>query len=112
MKIIGKLNKFWFSPLSPDRLSLFRIIVGLYCFFYFSLRFYNSYETFGTKPIYLFKQVGIVNFLNTPLDLETFKVVIISTIILNVLFIFGLFFRITGPIFSMIYLFSISYTHS
>lgn len=115
MNIINKLDKFWFMPLSPDRLSIFRIMVGIYAFYLLSdayiLRLVNNIST-SQKPGYLFDQVGIINLIDSPLDPEVFKLILLAAFIFNILFILGLLYRISGPVFALLFLFLISYSHS
>jgi len=115
MNIVDKLEKFWFRPLSPDRLSIFRILVGIYAFYLMSGR-YISYlvnnTSSGKRPGYLFDQVGIVNLIDSPIAPEIFKLVLLAALIFNILFILGLLYRISGPVFALLFLFLISYSHS
>lgn len=115
MNIVNKLDKFWFIPLSPDRLSIFRILVGIYAFYLLSGRYVSQLvnnNSSGQKPLYLFDQVGIINFIDRPIDPEVFKLILLAAFIFNILFILGLLYRISGPVFALLFLFLISYSHS
>lgn len=115
MNIVNKLDKFWFIPLSPDRLSIFRILVGIYAFYLLSGRYVSQLvnnNSSGQKPLYLFDQVGIINFIDRPIDAEVFKLILLAAFIFNILFILGLLYKISGPVFALLFLFLISYSHS
>ena len=115
MNIVNKLDKFWFISLSPDRLSIFRILVGIYAFYLLSGRYVSQLvnnNSSGQKPLYLFDQVGIINFIDRPIDPEVFKLILLAAFIFNILFILGLLYKISGPVFALLFLFLISYSHS
>ena len=111
MKIVNCLNNFWFRALSPDRLSIFRIIVGLYCL-YFTFNFLSASSVFSKLPVYLYNPVGIFNIFSNPPELLTIQLILLAAVIANILFILGFLFKITGPVFSILLLFVISYKNS
>ena len=115
MNILKRLEKFWFIHLSPDRLSIFRIIVGIFAFHLLSGRYFAALSnniSSSQKPAYLFEQVGVINLLENPLDPGVYKLVLLAAFVFNILFILGLLYRISGPVFSLLFLFILSYTQS
>ncbi len=111
MKIVNSLNNFWFRSLSPDRLSIFRIIVGIYCL-YFTFNFFRASIVFTDLPGYLYNPVGIFGIFSNPPELITIQLIVLAALIANIFFILGFLFRFTGPVFSILLLFVISYKNS
>lgn len=108
---IDRLSKFWFETSTPERMAILRIATGLFSLWYLLAR----YEMFlkiadGGKSTY--QPVGLATLLTTPLPAPFFQGILLLTILLNVLFVAGWKFKITGPLFSLIFLFTMSYRNS
>jgi len=111
MNIVDRLNSFWFRSFPPERLSIFRIIVGLYCLYY-NFNKYNYFKSFGIKLDYLYDPVGVLTLFNNPPETLIINIILIAALISNIFFILGFLFRISGPVFSILLLFVISYSNS
>jgi hypothetical protein len=63
-------------------------------------------------PHEFFQPVGVVSVLTTPLDDQFFVMLVYLCGIACVLFTLGLFFRVVGPLFGLLFLFILTYRQS
>jgi hypothetical protein len=109
--LLNQLSAYWFAPVSPLRLAILRIATGCFSLWYLLDRFGMLQRLSKTDPS-LFEPLGLASFLSAPLSPEVFQVLLLLTIGLNIAYILGWQFRWTGPAFSIVLLFFMSYRNS
>jgi hypothetical protein len=108
---VRRLLRFWFTEGSAVRLATVRVIVGAYALSVLTDRL-DSYLRNASTDHGLFDPVGPVALLTAPLSLPVFQGILVATIGLNVLFVLGLWHRLSGPLFSLGLLWVLSYRNS
>ena len=109
--LTNKFLSFWFSPMMPHRLAILRVATGGFALWYLWTRL-NLFHKVSKTDIALFEPVGIAKALAAPLPAEWFNYILILTIILNVLYLIGWRFKWTGPLFAILFLFTMCYRNS
>lgn len=110
-KILHQLYSFWFAPISPLRLAILRIATGCFSLWYLLDR-YRMLQRLSKSDAALFEPVGPAAMLADPLSPEAAQFLLMATIGLNIAYILGWKFRWTGPLFSFVLLFFMSYRNS
>jgi hypothetical protein len=105
------LEKYWFAPAPAARLGLLRILAAGYCLFYIGSR-YGMLVRVAGAPANLFAPVGVLSILSRPLSVGAFEGLLIATIALNVAFLTGWCFRVSGPLFAVLLLCLLTYRNS
>ncbi len=109
-KYIEKIRSRWFMEVPPQRLAVLRIATGLFGLWYLLSRF-NMLQRV-VKNTDAFEPVGILNWMSKPIPSEIFWWITIGVILLNILYIIGWKFKITGPIFALVILLFFTYRNS
>ncbi len=109
--ILTKLNNYWFTAMSPERIAIIRIITGLFSFWYLFTRL-DMIQRVVKGTASNFDPVGIASFLVEPLSLNLFSLLLYITLGLNILYILGVKYRYTGPAFALMFLFVMCYRNS
>ncbi|MDX2267394.1 MAG: DCC1-like thiol-disulfide oxidoreductase family protein [Bryobacter sp.] len=105
------LNSIWFPALSPSRLAVIRILTGLFALWYLAGR-YNMILKVASADTSLFQPIGVVSFLASPWPLPWVEALLIFTLVMNVAFVLGWQYRISGPAFALSLLVLLCYRNS
>ncbi len=105
------LDRLWFPALAAGRLATIRMAVGLFAFWYVAERYTMFLKVAVDDPFY-FHPVGAVWWMKVPLSPLTFEGLLIATLIANVAFVAGWYYRISGPAFGLLLLVLLSYRNS
>lgn len=111
MKLLASIERFWFEPAPASRLAILRIASGLYALWYVWTR-QGMLARIGRGYEFLFAPVGLAHVLQGPLDPVIFDWIVIATIASGVVFILGLGFRVSGPVFALLLFATLSYRNS
>jgi predicted DCC family thiol-disulfide oxidoreductase YuxK len=103
------LHDFWFEAAPPARLAMLRILLGLYAIWYVGTEQDDLVKVVQTDPR-LWAPVGII--FGGPPPLELFHWIARGTLLGAVFFTFGLWYRITGPVFSVMLLWLLCFRNS
>lgn len=110
---IGRgVDGYWLAPAPARRLAMVRILVGSYALVYLIIRVAHllSYARFHPHN---FKPVGIVAMLlDRPLSPLVVQLLTVATLASALPFVLGWRYRITGPLFAVLLLWTLSYRHS
>jgi hypothetical protein len=106
-----RLTRFWFADGSAISLAILRIVIGGYALLDITERFDAFVRNARTSPS-LFEPVGPVAILSKPLPIGIFQAILIATVILGVLFVLGIGYRFSGPLFGIALLCVLSYRNS
>ena len=109
--LLEPLQRFWFSPAPASRLALIRLVIGGYALYLLNKNFGFYIRNAATSPS-LFEPVGPIVFLSQPLSAGLFQALLYATLVFNILFLLGLGYRMSGPIFGVLLLWMISYRNS
>lgn len=93
------------------RLALLRIVLTLYPLYYLITRRRLLHNIGGTSRT-VFKPVGGAAFLDAPISMGLYDLIVLLTIISGVLFLLGALRRVSGPLFALGLLFVLSYRNS
>jgi len=107
-RLLGVLDKFWFTEAPPTRLALLRILIGGYAFCLVAAN-YSHWVKIGHSSPALFAPVGPVTLLSRPLPPVVSQALIVAALVANILFLLGWRHRFTGPAFAALLLWVISY---
>lgn len=105
------VNRLVFPTAPAARPAALRIAIGLYCFWYVAQRYQLFVRIAGSDPI-LFRPVGVVAPLQRPVPVSVFRAVLAATLLANVAFIVGWKHGASGPAFSTLLLWLLSYRNS
>lgn len=108
---LQKLQNAWLAPMPPERLGLIRILVGLFSLWYLVSRYDMFMEMAANDPL-LYEPVGVAVWLTSPLSVPAFMWLFHATLALNIAFILGWQYRLTGPLFALSFLFFMCYRNS
>jgi hypothetical protein len=111
LRLLRRLDTFWFERAPAARPAILRILVGVYILYYLARRFPMYLKIAGSDPS-LFKPVGVVSHLEKPIPVWVFRWALIATFVANVVFILGLRHRYTGPLFAGLLLWVMCYRNS
>jgi hypothetical protein len=105
------LDRWWRAPAPAERLAAVRIVVGVFATVYLVSRlpYWMSYARFDS---HLFDPVGVVKVLGAPLPALAVQLATLATVLLAVPFTLGWRFRVTGPAFAALLLWTLSYRNS
>ncbi|MBQ0735560.1 DCC1-like thiol-disulfide oxidoreductase family protein [Aquimarina celericrescens] len=99
-----------FQKMPPQRLALLRIATGLFCLWYLVDRFGMLQRM--VKKQNNFEPIGVLSWMDRPLSPEIFWWISIGVIALNLFYIIGWKFKVTGPLFAIILLLYFTYRNS
>jgi hypothetical protein len=105
------MDNFWFPETPASRLAILRILIGAYTLWYLVPRYSMFVEIGRTNPA-LFDPVGVVAFLDQPIPVLAFQILVIATLACNVFFILGWKYRYSGPAFALLLLGVLCYRNS
>lgn len=104
------LKSKWFLPAPAERLAAIRIATGTFCLWYLLSR-YDMLQRM-VKNADHFDPVGLLAWMEEPLGPTLFTGMYLLLIALNICYILGLKFKITGPVFAIIALLFFTYRNS
>jgi hypothetical protein len=111
-RALAAVDRFWRPEVPAERLALVRILVGGFALFYVVARLPHllSYGSFAAAR---FEPVGIVGLLlDAPAPKSLHLALVALTAIAAVPFVLGWRFRIVGPLFAALLLWTLSYRNS
>lgn len=97
--IITRLDRFWFAEAPAERLAILRIVIGLYAVWLLQFR-YGAILGVMSLPTNQFQPVGVMSFLGAPLPAQVVHAGLLLAVVCSVLFVLGLAYRVTGPLFA------------
>jgi len=109
--LVAKLAAVWFTPAPAARLGLLRILIGGWAFYYLARRRKMMRQVAATDP-HLFAPVGVAKVHPAPLPARLVNMLVHATLVANVAFILGWRHRVTGPLYSGLFLWLLSYRNS
>jgi hypothetical protein len=107
-RFLRRLDQFWFPEAPAARLAVLRILVGGFAFCLVAAN-YTMWGHIGHTSPALFAPVGVVGLLDHPLAPWLNQGLIVATLVASVFFILGWRYRVTGPAFAVLLLWTISY---
>lgn len=105
------LRDSWFPEVPAKRIALLRIAAGLFSLWYVGTHF-EMFGEIGETNHVLFDPVGLATLLDGPITADAYTAIVALTLFTNILFILGWRHRWTGPLFSLLLLFVLSYRNS
>lgn len=111
MSRLGAIDRYFYAPAPPERLALLRIAAGGFAVVYLIWRFgaLTSVAHFHAAE---FLPVGVVRLLAAPLPPVWVPIVALATIAVGVAFAAGFRYRVSGPLFALLFLWTTSYRNS
>jgi len=109
--VIRRLDRFWLPEAPAARPAVLRIMLGAYVLWYVGSR-YRLFLRIARSDPSLFKPVGVVSVLNQPLPVAVFRRILVATLVANVAFMVGWKHRYSGPVFSGLLLWVLTYRNS
>jgi hypothetical protein len=105
------LDELWRAPAPAERLAAVRIVVGGFALLYLVARlpYWLSHAHFDA---HVFKPVGVVKLLDAPLPPLAVQLLTVATVLLAIPFALGWRFRVTGPAFAALLLWTLSYRNA
>lgn len=107
----GLLERTWFAPAPAARLGVLRVVVGGFSLWYLARRRRMLARIAETGPE-LFEPVGIVKLLDRPLDPRVVRATTDAALAANLAFLLGWRHRVSGPAYSGLLLWVLSYRNS
>jgi hypothetical protein len=111
-RILGFLNARLFPDHGATNLAIMRILLGGYSAWYLWSYRFDLVRTSTEISHKFYEPVGVVRLLTTPLDDQLFVMLFTLCGITSVLFTLGVFFRVVGPFFALLFLFILTYRQS
>jgi hypothetical protein len=110
-QVIAAIDRWWYVPGPAARLGALRVISGGFALGYLLLRWPNliSYADFEASQ---FEPVGVANVLGQPIDAWLVQAAVLTAIAMGVAFVFGWRFAVTGPLFAVMLLWTLTYRNS
>lgn len=104
------IGRWLAAPAPPERLAVFRVLLGIYCAVYLAIRLpaFLSAARLSSG----FEPVGVLWFLDAPLPSALVVTLVLAAPILAVLFASGFAFRYVGPAFAIVLLVISTYRSS
>jgi uncharacterized membrane protein YphA (DoxX/SURF4 family) len=110
-RLVEVLDRWWFPIVSPTRLAVIRILTGAFAVWYISRRG-QWLDPFEGKSEDLFVPIGLTTLLDGPLPAPTVEVLGVLTMVFGVLFVLGFWWRVSGPAFAALLMFTFTYKNS
>ena len=105
------IDRFWRCEAPPERLAMLRILAGGFALVYLAAR---TPELLGMARFEAAQlaPVGVVSILDAPLAAGIWRALVIATGVLGIGFAAGYRYRVTGPLFALLLLWTLSYRNS
>lgn len=112
MRRVSRLvDALWFRPAPAARPAVLRVMLGGYVLWYVGRR-YRLFLKIARSDPEMFRPVGAAAYLERPVSVATFRRVLLATLVANAAFALGWKHRYTGPLFSALLLWVLSYRNS
>jgi hypothetical protein len=98
-RLAGWWERFWFAEAPAARLAVLRVLVGVYAGWLLQFRYEEILEA-TLLPVSQWEPVGVLGWLRTPLSAEVVRALLVAAVVLNVPFVLGWWFRLSGPLFA------------
>ena len=111
MSLLARFHRYWAGPQPAERLAALRIVTGLFALAYLLVRaaHFTGLANFGVSD---FAPVGIARVLDEPLAPGAHYAVYIATVLSGAAFVSGAYFRFSGPMFALGFLWITTYRSS
>lgn len=110
-RLPGTFDDRFTAPAPAERIGAVRVLVSLFATVYIAVR--SSYIlTVAQLPPGRFAPVGILSFLDEPLPLAVVRVLVVACFAAGVAATVGWRYRLTGPLFAMLFLIAATYDNS
>jgi hypothetical protein len=107
-----RFGGWWFAAVPAQRVAGVRILVGLFAVWYLWGR-YLSFLYLNRLPVSNWRPIGAVSLVvDQPLDPLVWQAIVIATIVAAIAFTLGILYRVTGPVFALLLLFTTTYRNS
>ncbi|GAB4425425.1 MAG: hypothetical protein OHK0015_05460 [Chloroflexi bacterium OHK40] len=110
-RLLSALDRLWFTPAPASRPALMRLLLGAYTLYYLGRR-YRMFQRIAASDPGLFQPVGAVQGLDRPLPLPVFRALLNATLLAGLAFTLGWRYKVSGPLFSGLLLWLLSYRNS
>lgn len=107
----ARLDRAYFAPAPAERLATLRVLVGLFCWVYLTVRT-PYFVRLVSSPPDRFAPIGVVSLLDAPLSPAVGFALLAGTWLLAGAFTLGLAHRIVGPSFAVALTFLLTYRSS
>ncbi|MEM9730169.1 MAG: HTTM domain-containing protein [Myxococcota bacterium] len=102
--------RWWFPSVPADRLSMLRLLVGLYSVIYLAIRL-RHLMSFANYQAVQFQPVGPLAWMKAPFDPTLFRILVVLTFATSIAFFVGWAYRVTAPIFGVLLLVVLTYAN-
>lgn len=109
--VVRRLDHWLYEPAPPERLAVFRVLVGAFAVVYLAVRS-PAFWSLADRSTARFEPVGVLAWIDHPLAGSSWHVIFVATIALGVAFTLGVAFRVCGPLFGITLLFVTTYRSS
>lgn len=110
-RLASTLGRWWFAPAPPARLGIMRILVSGFSLWYLGRRYRMLLRMTKADPR-LFRPVGVARVLDRPLPAPAVKATVLATYAANAAVLLGWQHRFTGPAYSGLLLWVLTYRNS
>jgi hypothetical protein len=108
---VNAIVRWWFRPAPAERLAALRIVVGGFAFLYMTTRL-GLFLGYGHFPARDFVPLGVTRLLDRPLAAGAHTAIVVITIVLALMFVLGVCYRVTAPLFAFALLWVLTYRNS
>jgi hypothetical protein len=108
---LGAMDRYFYAAVPPERLALLRIAAGGFGVVYLIWRF-GALISVAHFHAAEFAPVGVVRLLAAPLPSVWVPIVALAAIAAGVAFVAGFRYRLSGPLFALLFLWTTSYRNS
>ena len=102
------MDRLWFTPAPAERLAAVRVFVGAFTLVFLLVRGVNL-ASYGRLPAHRFDPVGVVTILDAALPNVVVMGLVIATILTAIPFMLGWKFKVFGPLFALLLLWTVTY---
>ncbi len=110
-RLLDRFDRAFFAEAPAERLAILRLLVGGFALVYLCVRAVHL-QRVGHLPPGSFRPIGVVSVLSAPLPLWAVRALIGGAIAAGAAFVAGYRFRVTGPLFSALLLWVLTYRNS
>jgi hypothetical protein len=110
-RIARVIDRFWFAEAPAARLAMLRILIGGFAL-YLTVDHFSAWVDVGETSESMFTPVGVVAVLDRPLSPDAFRGLLAACVVANAAFVLGWRYRVTGPLFAMLFLWVLTYRNS
>jgi hypothetical protein len=111
MRILRAIDGYFYAPAPPERLALLRIAVGTFSLVYLIARFRAITSVAKFQPAE-FAPIGVVRWLSHPVPPSLVVILTLLSLVAGGAFVAGYRYRLSGPLFAILFLWITSYRSS